>query len=156
MSWICWLDKDWFEVFTLERWKGALLLGWEHCVLFLFLDRRTDILVLRSDTVHSLKTGTCQKPFFTGRARQSKLWDMYGGSFSYWTVTYSFIHFTKVCIRDDPNNVVTITMTNATVIMNFLCCVSICKQRANAMTPLTMPEYQQIYLLERINFLPKQ
>ena len=41
--------------------------------------------------------------------------------------------------------VVAITMTNATVIINFLFFSFICKHIAKAMTPLTIPEYQQTF-----------
>ncbi len=44
-----------------------------------------------------------------------------------------------------PMIVVTITITTVTVSINSMFLDSICRQSANAITPLTMPEYQQTF-----------
>jgi len=45
----------------------------------------------------------------------------------------SLINLANLAMKVDPIKVVVITITMAIVIMNFLCCVSIWRQRAKAM-----------------------
>jgi hypothetical protein len=44
-----------------------------------------------------------------------------------------------------PTNVVTITITTVTVYINSMLFDYICRHKANAITPLTIPEYQQTF-----------
>lgn len=55
------------------------------------------------------------------------------------------MHLAKAFNNNAPPKVVNITITAVIVIMKSLCFVYICKHNANAITPLTIPEYQHIF-----------
>lgn len=55
------------------------------------------------------------------------------------------IHLENFFKKDDPNIVVIITTMSAIVLMKSILGPFIWRHKANAITPLTIPEYQQIF-----------
>lgn len=134
------LREQRFQVLLFELLKLIFFCFGRRLLCFLFVEA-ADTFILRRNGSEALRV-----VFSSGMAWMPKSKGIYSdGSSLVFESCYNRIILANFCRKVDPIKVVTITITNAIVIMNFLCWVPICRQRANAITPRTIPENQQIF-----------